>query len=132
MPYTFSIDTSLKRVIFCAEEELSTDEFLNCLNEVVEHPSFGKDFDHLVDLRNATRVITNASSMLRRVDSDIALADRLGRGRCALISSSPVIWGITRIYKILMRDGPLEVELFKDPDNACKWLDQTRSGEHSR
>ena len=122
MPYRFTIDEKLRTVFFHAEGELTPSEFLDCLVEVVADPGFRPGFNHLVDLTCCTRLRLSAQHMRQRTDADQKLGDRLGSGQCALVTNSFFLHAVTRIYKILMRDGPLQIELFSDLAQACRWL----------
>lgn len=122
MPYRFTIDNQNQIVFFHAEGELTPEEFLACLNEVVADPDFQPGFDHMVDLTCCTRLALSARHMRQRTDADSKLANKLGTGKCALVTNNFFSYAVTRIYKTLMRDSPLQIELFRELDQAYSWL----------
>jgi hypothetical protein len=122
VPYRYRIDKTHRVVLFRATGHLTTREFLTCLKEIVRQPGFAPGFGHLVDLTRCSRIAPGSSAMLARIRDDRSMGDRLGHGRCALVSKDFFVYATTRIYKALARGGPLEVELFDDLDAARRWL----------
>lgn len=123
MPYRFTVDEINKTVFFQASGELTPSEFLTCLSEVVSDPSFEPGFNHLVDLTCCTRLAVSALHMRQRTDADKKLAHSLGFGKCALVTNNFFSYAVTRIYKTLMRNGPLQIGLFRELLPAYRWLE---------
>lgn len=122
MAYQIRFENKYHTVVFEAQGELSTQEFLDCIHDVVSDPDFTPGCNHLVDLTTCSRVVACADAMRRRTENDRSMEAQLAGGRCALVATDFFVYAVCRIYKTLMRSGPLEVELFRDMDKARQWL----------
>ena len=50
------------------------------------------------------------------------LFNRLGSVRKAIVALSPVAYGMARMYQTMMDGSPVEVEVFRDLQEARRWL----------
>jgi hypothetical protein len=122
MPYSYRIDIDHEVVLFRASGEFSGAEMLACLNEVVASPGFQPSFSHLVDLRDVTDFQATAADMRRRAEADKRMETQIDSGRIALVSSRDSVYGMTRMYEILMDDAPNETRSFASIGDAAEWL----------
>jgi hypothetical protein len=122
MPYSYRIDTDRSVVLFRATGVFSSSELLGCLKEVVADPKFRRNFDHLVDLREVSEFQAGASEMRDRTDADRQMQQQIGECRIALVSSRALVYGMTRMYEIMMDDAGPVVRTFSSIRDATKWL----------
>lgn len=121
MAFDFRIDIEKRVVLFRAEGSFSSEELLTCVEAVLAAPGFEPDFNHLVDLRRITTFEPGAADLRARARRDHDDA-RLDAGRIAIVSSSDIVFGMARMYEILMEDAAVSVRTFKTMEEAMKWL----------
>lgn len=122
MPYSYRIDTDHEAVLFRATGVFTSEELLGCLKEVVTDPRFKRTCNHLVDLRDISEFHANASDMHKKTTMDLMMAPQIGECRIALVSSSDTVYGMTRMYEIMMEDAPFIVHTFRNINAAVEWL----------
>jgi hypothetical protein len=122
MPYKFDIDQKTGTVLFSATGVFSPVDFLYCIKEVVEDPRFETDYDHLVDLRAVKYFVVSPEVIHERVLFDKDLSDKLGEGKIAIVSSTDVVNGISKMYENLMKDSTIDVKTFMNMNDARRWL----------
>ncbi len=122
MPHSFEIDIERRIVLFRATGRFSSDELLGCLQEVIADPSFERDFDHLVDLREVTHFGATSSDMRKRTAADRELEPEIDSSRIAIVSADDVVFGMSRMYEQLMEDAPPVVRTFRSIGEAATWL----------
>lgn len=120
--YHFTIDTEAKLVLFEAEGKFDADELFSCVREVVEDPRFEPGMGHLVDFTGASEMQFDAQAMRARVDFDRTLLGRVGQARVALIANEDALFGMLRMYQLLMDDADVEVRTFRDRVEGRQWL----------
>lgn len=123
MPYSYQIVAEHKIVLFKANGVFSSDELLGCLKEVVADSRFESSFNHLVDLREVSRFQASQSDMFMKVVSNHKMQPKLGECRIALLSSNETVYGMTRMYEIMMESTSVAVRTFRKAVDAAEWLD---------
>lgn len=123
MPYSYRIDSEHEVVLFKATRLFSADELAGCLKEVVSDPKFKRTFNHLVDLREVTEFPVSGDQVRQRAEADKKMNTDITRCRIAIVSSTDFVFGMTRIYEIMMEEAPPEIHTFRNIRDATKWLD---------
>jgi len=121
MAFSFRIDTKHRLVLFKARGSFSSEDMLTCVEKVVSDPDFKPDFDHLVDLRDVTNFMSSADDVKVRARRDHN-SRKLNASRIAIVSSSDIVFGMSRMYEILMDDADVTVRAFRNMDEATSWL----------
>ena len=122
MPYSFRIDTNHNIVLFKATGAFTSEILLECLQIVAADPKFKTNFNHLVDLRELSSFPAGSSDMQRRANLDRQMEEAIGDCKIALVSSNELVYGMTRMYEIMMNDALPSVHTFKNIDDAIDWL----------
>lgn len=122
MPYTYRIDTEHGIVLFKVTGVFTPEILFECLEVITSDPDFKPDFDHLVDLRDVSGFSPTASDIQKRIHLDKKLKIPLGECKLAIVSSANLVFGMTRMYEMLMDDAPPTVQTFKNFDEAINWL----------
>ena len=123
MPYSYKIDTHHNIVLFKATGAFTSEILLECLNVVTADPKFKTNFNHLVDLQDLSSFPADSSDMQKRTSLDREMEEMIGEGKIALVSSNELVYGMTRMYEIMMDDALPTVCTFKQMDDAIDWLD---------
>ena len=59
--------------------------------------------------------------MHNRVELDIKMSEQLGACKIALVSSNDIVFGMTRMYEMMMDNAPQTVKTFRDIEEAKNW-----------
>ena len=78
----------------------------------------------LVDLSGIEEVQGSSSSLERNIQIDTANSEKLAGMRSAIVAGTDLLYGFARMYQTLaeLRDSPLTVEVFRNVEEARKWL----------
>ena len=79
----------------------------------------------LVDCRGASTLFSTADLKMLAAEAVAAYAHAGIRQRCAVLVASDVAFGLARMYEVLLKDTPIDLEFFRDVEQAMSWL---RSG----
>ena len=119
MPFSFQIDKELGTVLFKATGAFTSRDMLTCVEAVVNDPDFRSEFDHLVDLRQITSFEASPEDLRTRVDRD-RRDKRLNASRIAIVSVDDLVFGMTRMYEILMDEASVKVHTFRTMELAIR------------
>jgi hypothetical protein len=79
----------------------------------------------LVDCREASTLFSTPDLKALAAEAVALYARTAVRQRCAVLVASDVAFGLARMYEVLLKDTPIDLEFFRDPEQAMSWL---RSG----
>jgi len=119
MPLTYVIDRVQQRMITHADGLITFDDISRHLD--AEERDRGLDLPELIDATNATTDLT--SDQVRRLVQRAAdTTRRIPLGPTAIVAKQDVVYGMARMYSILMEGIGAPVEVFRDVDSALRWL----------
>ncbi len=104
------------------EGELTLDEAIIAVRELYEDASFTEPTRLLWDLRAAQVMLSNTE--IERFVNFIRINRTQGRGRAAVVADDDLSFGLSRVYDGLSYDIPVNVEVFRDFDDAINWLEE--------
>ena len=58
------------------------------------------------------------------LDTAMSFQERFGAARLAIVSSSPVLYGLGRMAQLLSDVTPFEISVFKELDIAEQWMEE--------
>lgn len=118
MPGGYSIDPARSLVLSRAWDVLTGADLSRHARILAADPGFKLNFNQLCDYRDVKEIRADAAAI-----RELAALNPFGAGaRRALIVSSDVVFGMARMYQILTESSPDEFEVFRDLDEALKWL----------
>jgi len=124
MPITSRIDQTAGVIVCTVKGEPSIEHFGGAVDEYLRHPNFKPGMNALWDLRTA--VLENFSpnkSMSRVAQAFGRIRDERGSGyKLALVATSDLEFGLSRQYEALMDRLPFTVQVFRDYDEAWRWV----------
>jgi hypothetical protein len=88
-------------------------------------PAAGPGLLALVDCRKASKLFSTADLKTLAAEAVDVYAHTRVRQRCAVVVASDVAFGLARMYEMLLKDTPIDLEFFRDAEEAMSWL---RSG----
>ena len=118
MPITYHID-KVKKVLHSIGTGVLTREAIRTYrNSLLDDPEFDHCCDCLFDFRGVTELRISAKDM--EAIAMGAIFDRCGRKAHVVPSDS--MFGALRMYYLHLDAEPHEVQVFRDMDEACRWL----------
>jgi NAD(P)-dependent dehydrogenase (short-subunit alcohol dehydrogenase family) len=122
MTVHYRIDASINRITTRAFGEVTIDEVLQHFDELSADPSYEPDLDVLLDLIDC-KTLANADEIrtaAARVTADLST---LRFGRLAIVVASEALFGMLRMFHSFSESAFSEAQIFRDRDEALKWLD---------
>lgn len=118
MSCSYTIDLTRSLVLSRGWDVLTDGELLAHVRALTIDPRFVRNFHQLADLRDVVDVEVTASTI-----REMAMLNPYGVGsRRAVVVTSDVLFGMARMYKILRDEPADELEIFRNLDDALRWL----------
>jgi hypothetical protein len=118
MPTSYFIDPVRRLVIISADGILLGAELLAEQKQLASEPLFQRDFSQLFDLTQVTEAHVSADEVRA-----MAAATAFGpTARRALIVSEPLLYGLSRMFQLLLDDRGGTLRIFTDRNEAEEWL----------
>jgi hypothetical protein len=123
MPGGYIIDTARSLVLSRAWGVLTGAELIRHARTLAADPGFKPHFSQLCDMRDVTEIRADAAAI-----RELASLNPFGAGaRRSLVVASDVVFGMARMYQILIDTSPDEFEVFRDLDQTLRWLGVTEA-----
>jgi hypothetical protein len=123
MPMTYRIDSDAGMLFVVGDGAITQSERLGAMHAWLRHPAYRPGLRTLCDFSAATS--TPTMSDLHEI---VALLEQqaaaIGRKKVAMVTASPVTFGVARQFQALTDSGPLQVRVFTDRTAALGWLDR--------
>lgn len=121
MPLICNYDP-VKVALYCvAEGEVSIEDFINLMQQIVSSKEYAPDVRTLWDIRKL-----DSSSITRKLaDQLIELrqnSPQRAQNRIVIIAEENHSFGMSRMYEMLSSGLPQEMMVFRDFDEGEKWL----------
>lgn len=118
MPAAYRIDRERGLVLSRAWGALRDDDIRRHYTELAADPAFDPSFRQLVDLLEVTAVELTGACI-----AEIAKRRDFGPGaRRAYVAATDVAYGVARMLEAYAESVGGEVEVFRDPGSAERWL----------
>ena len=102
------------------EGEIALDEAIDSMRELYEETRYTEPTRLLWDLRAARFTLSNTEI---EMFADFIRTNRTqGRGRAAVVATEDLSFGLSQMYGLKTYDIPVDVEAFRDFDDAINWL----------
>jgi hypothetical protein len=121
MPITFTVSAEENLIRTVAEGRIELDDILQYVKAQMNHPEIRPGMHELVDMRTATLDL-DYHKMQRLVGSIEPFNEKVGQGRCALVSDKDVSFGFARMYEMMAEQTGVETKAFREIESALEWL----------
>lgn len=101
---------------------ITSEELLEANNKVLQHQGFESCKYHLWIFDDVKDFIVSADEVRQFAESDRKESERNPTLKTGIVSESPLVFGIGRMYEAFYGDGPWQVMAFYQLDEAEKWL----------
>lgn len=105
-----------------ASPEADEAALLDYAQRVAADPDVLAGRDELVDLR-AVDGARMSSAGLRQLAGVFEAHEKGEPGRVAIVASSDLAFGLSRMYQAFRSQSMSEIRVFRDLDEACRWLE---------
>lgn len=92
------------------------------LRDIGRARHFGRGCRLFVDFREVERFDVEASDLVSLIDESSQFDDMLEGSSVAVVASDDIVYGMMRMYQQLASEAPVQVEVFRDADEAHRWL----------
>ena len=123
MPVTYRIDSAARMLVIVAEGSLEQKERLDLMRKCTSDPAYEPGLNTLFDVSacTSTPTLPELRQIIAFIQRNVAT---IGRKKVAVVTGTPVLFGVARQFQVLAESGPLEVQVFDDRAGAQVWLDQ--------
>jgi len=119
---------SKERVVLTGHGDLAASDIIEAAAQVYADPRFQPGMDSLLDMRGA-RTTVSADEVRMMVETVSRNIEVRGKGRCAVVTSREVDYGMARIALVHMELIGIELTVFRELAEAERWLDWDRASE---
>jgi len=117
----FDPEANLLWVTF--EGTLGDDDLLKYAHHALESGEVPAGHDELIDLRGVEDGGGISTHVLRRIADMFTRSDTMPeRSRVAMVATTDVHYGLSRMYQAFRSDSPLDLRVFRDMGEARAWL----------
>lgn len=120
MDFEFSIDEGKGVVVERFKGECHLSDLVSAIDTIYSSPEYRPEYNGIVDLREAMLRISY-NDMINFVGF-LHQHPRRSTGRWAFVVSSTLNFGLCRMYEIIGFDLQRDTAIFKDRDEALRWL----------
>jgi hypothetical protein len=121
MPISFRVDHEQRRLYTDAEGVITLADLQKHIDEEIRVR--GPGYTELFDATRATTTLT-ADEVRQLVDRIRVRFRDKAFGACAFVTRSEVFYGMLRMFQILREPDDAVVGVFRDRDEALRWLDE--------
>ncbi len=126
MPVTYQFDREFPLVRTRCAGDVTFAEVMSHFRELERDASLPARLDVLLDLTEMRSI--PESDQLRSVASEVEhLQQRVKWGSCAIVASSDVLFGMSRIFRVFAQAHFANSNVFREIDQAERWLASLRS-----
>jgi hypothetical protein len=97
-------------------------ELLGSYAGLVEQPDFDPSLNDLVDMTGVERLDVSTAAVRQLVSMFTPLDQADVVTRLAIVAPRDHVFGMARMYEILRSDAPEMIAVFRDMDEAQRWL----------
>jgi hypothetical protein len=120
---TYRIDSDAGMLLVVGDGAITQSERLGAMNAWLRHPAYRPGLRTLCDFSATTSTPTMAD-----LHEIVALIEQqaasIGKKKVAVVTATPVTYGVARQFQALTDSGPLQVRVFTDRTAALGWLER--------
>lgn len=117
MPATYRLDPERRLVVITLAGVVTGAELDEVRTQIREDPAFDPSFSVLVDASEL-----NPAALTGQVVRARAAAPPPGRMRVAVVAPADAVFGIARMYQMMVEGSGKPVGVFRSTDEAMAWL----------
>lgn len=116
-------DKLLSAMVVTIDEKLSLELYKRTMETILSSPDFRPGMGVLYDIRSASGFSLSREEIGRVGEYARGLVPRRGkRWKVSILTGSPVMYGLARMFQIMHDDAPFEVSVFDKEEEARAWV----------
>lgn len=124
MPTSYEIDSERRIIVVTVRGELRDEDLLEIHERLRTEPKLDPDFGVLIDLRSASGRDVTMGGVQDLIARPLLFSPQAHR---AIVVRSDLGFGMSRMYELLRRDLTETIRVFRDVEEARRWLDEGES-----
>jgi len=121
MPVTYCLDCETATLNTCCAGQVTFEEVLAHFDALAKDETLLPSLDLLLDL-SAQETAPDGAQVRQLANRLAAIRADLAWGRCAIVVSRDVLFGIARMFGVYTDEAFVETQVFRDPAAARDWL----------
>ncbi|MFC1823875.1 hypothetical protein ACFL9T_14290 [Thermodesulfobacteriota bacterium] len=121
MPARYTFSGNLFSIVL--EDTYNPEEIIEAFTTALNDPLFPENARFLLDVRKSSILEKRSSEDIRIVSEFFAKHSDRVDGRCAIVASKPVHYGLSRMGAIFSDLEGATVEVFENVSEAVSWLE---------
>lgn len=122
----FIIDRANNRIHTTVAGEISTEELIEHIGRVHNHPDFRKGMDTLADFSSAKASHTiDLKKIMETKEYTASIEEVRGRCKWAIYANEENMYAFIRMFSFLTKGMQISVAVFKSREEAEDWLNET-------
>jgi hypothetical protein len=121
MPVTIRVDKEAGIVHTTVEGIYTADDLIAEFDKLFDNSDFRPGMNGIADLRQA-QTYPSSADVMRIARYLIEHQGKIGKSRTAVLVSSDVSFGTTRMFQSYAGDSLIQTKIFQDLDQARRWL----------
>ena len=109
-------------VLLAFQGKITSKEIIDANTELIDHRDFESFRYQLWLFDPVDDFVLSAEELELLADQDRKASEKNPHIKVAIVSSSPLVYGLGRMYEAFYGDGPWETMVFYDVDEADKWI----------
>lgn len=130
MKYNITIQEDSGHFEVKTEGKAEVSGFQSFLNEIFTHPQWTPGTSLLLDHSDLVLRFFNTDEVRSVSNIVVNNSDRIGKGKWAFVISGNFAYGMARMWQIITEEkAPMEINIFKDREQAVRWLSNGKMEE---
>lgn len=131
MPVIYELDRTTAQIRTCCVGQVTVTDITAHFQELLGEGELPNQIDTLLDLREMQGV--PEANELQSVTTQMALLkQRLGLGAIAIVAEEDILFGMIRMFTVFVESHFTAISVFRDIDEAERWLSDIRRAGASR
>ncbi len=120
-----SIDYVEDGVRLAFEGKITSQEILDANMKIINHDGFASIRYQLWMFSSVEDFMLSTNDMMNLAEQDQAASEKNQNVKVAIVSDSPLVYGLGRMYEAFSGDNPWEIMIFYELKEAQEWLNLT-------
>ncbi len=102
--------------------KITSNEIMDANTELINHPEF-ESFNYQLWIFDPVEdFVLRTNDLQRMAEQDKKASEKNSNIKVAIFSSSQLVFGLGRMYEAIYGEGPWEIMIFYNLDEAEKWI----------
>ena len=122
MPIIYKIIPDLKFAYIRGMGKVTTDEIMTAGAKMFTESEWKNGFNILIDYREITELSVKTEDVEKIINQDKNNELLFDKSKCAIVASSDLVFGVSRMWEILSEDNKITTMVFRNIEDSLRWL----------